>query len=225
MESFEQDNERWERAVSGRLAKLRTMPVETGRLAAAMHAQIPQPSRRTRGFRLSIGTVRAVAASVLILGALAAVLFVTTTGRPAMAQAADMARMHDELVAGKAPAIQVDSIDAANRVLAGEHPQVPALPDMPADHVMACCMRSVKDKKVACVLMKREGVPVSMMVARSEDMRLPTAPVTVRNGVAYHVQAVGKLNIVMAERHGRWVCLIAEMPADRLMDVAAQLKF
>ena len=90
---------------------------------------------------------------------------------------------------------------------------------------MACCMNSLKDKDVACVLMKREGVPVSLMVARSRDMRLPSSPVTVHNGVSYHVQASGKLNMVMSERHDRWVCLIAEMPAEQLMDLAARLEF
>ena len=225
MQSFEQEDERWETAVSGRLAKLRTMPVETARLAAALRAQIPGASRPARGAWLSIGTVRAVAASVLVLGALVGVLLLATAGPPAMAQPARMAQLHEELVTGKVPAVQVDSIDAANRALAGEHPQFPALPDMPAEHVMACCMRSVKDKKVACLLMKREGVPVSMMVARSDDMRLPASPVTVRDGVAYHVQASGKLNMVMTERHGRWVCLVGEMPADRLIALASQLKF
>jgi hypothetical protein len=56
-------------------------------------------------------------------------------------------------------------------------------------------------------------------------MRVPTSPVTVRNGVSYHVQASGNLNMVMTERSDRWVCLIAEMPAERLMDLAAQLQF
>ena len=226
MNSFEQDkDERWEQAVAGRLSKLRTMPVETGRLAAALQAEIPQPVRQTRRAWFSLRSVRAVAASILVLGTLAAVLLFTTMSRPALASPAQMARMHEELVSGKTPAVQVDSIEAANKVLAGEHPHFPALPDMPADHVMACCMTSVKDKKVACVLMKQEGVPLSLMVARGQDMRAPTSPVTVHDGVRYHIQSSGKLNMVMTERHGRWVCLIGELPSERLMEVAAQLQF
>src|SRR4051812_38338838 len=129
MDSFEPDAERWERAVSGRLAKLGSMPVETGRLAGALRAQIPQPGRRTRASWLSPRVLRAVAASVLLIGTLAAVLVFTTMSRPALASPAEMARVHEELVSGKTPATQVDSIEAANRVLAGEHPQFPALPD------------------------------------------------------------------------------------------------
>jgi len=56
-------------------------------------------------------------------------------------------------------------------------------------------------------------------------MRLPTSPVTVRDGIRYNVQASGALNMVMTERHGRWVCLIGGVPPDRLMDVATQLQF
>lgn len=174
---------------------------------------------------MSLRTARAVAASILVLSALGAVLLLTTMSRPALASPAEMARMHEELVSGKTPVMQVNSIEAANRMLSGEHPQFPELPDVPAEHVMACCMKSVKNKKVGCVLLKLEGVPVSLMVARSSDMRTPTSPVTVRDGVSYNVQASGRLNMVMTERHGRWVCLIGETSADRLMDLASKLDF
>jgi hypothetical protein len=217
MNSFEQDHGgRWEQAVAGRLSKLRTLPVDTGRLAAALQGEIPRPVGRTRRMWLAVGSVRAVAAGIVVVGALAAVMLVATTGRPAMASAAQVAQLHEELVSGKVPAVRVDSIDAANRLLAGEHADFPDLPDMPADHVMACCMTSVKDKKVACVLMKREGVPVSMMVARSEDLRVPASPVTERDGIRYHVQSSGKLNMVTSERGGRCVCVIGELPLDRV---------
>ena len=226
MEPFEQDNDqRWEQAVVGRLSKLRTMPVEAGRLAAALQAQIPRPGRRTRTLWLSLRSVGAVAASIVLLATLTAALVLTTMSRPALASPAQMARLHEELVSGKAPSARVDSLEAANRVLAGEHPHFPALPTLPADHVMACCMTEVKDKKVACVLMQLEGVPVSLMIARSEDMRVPASSVTVRDGVRYHVQASGTLNMVMTERDGRWVCIIGQPSSERLIEVAAGLKF
>lgn len=225
MEPFNPEDERWERAVAGRLSKLHSMPVDTSRLANALQAEIPRPAVRRRAMWLSLRSVQAIAASILVVSAVIAIVVLTTMGGPALASPAQMAQMHEDLVAGKTAAVQVDSIEAANKVLAGEHPQFPALPNVPADHVMACCMKSVKDKKVACVLMKREGVPVSLMVARSRDMRLPTSSVTIRKGVRYHVQASGNLNMVMAERSDRWVCLIGKMPAEWLMDLAAQLQF
>ena len=71
-----------DRAVAGRLAKLRTMPVDTSRLDAAIRAQIPQPGRDRR---MRIGwfrPFRAIAASITLLAILSAVLL-STSGGPA----------------------------------------------------------------------------------------------------------------------------------------------
>jgi hypothetical protein len=58
------------------------------------------------------------------------------------------------------------------------------------------------------------------------DMRLPAdAKTLVADEVTYHVQTSGKLNMVMAERHGRWICLIGELPAQRLIDIASAIEF
>ena len=214
----------WDRAVAARLARLQSLPVETARLAAAVEARVPRPAARPSRNRLFLKPLRAVAAIIALLASVSVALFLANS-RPAAASPAQMARFHENMVSGQAPAVRVDSIEAANRALSLEHPQCPSLPNLPAEHVMACCMNSVKDKKVACVLLQREGVPVSLMVARSQDMRAPKTPATRRDGVRYHVQASGKLNMVMTERHGRWVCLIADLPPDRLMDLATELKF
>jgi hypothetical protein len=222
METFQPDEERWQRAVAGRLAKLRTAPVDTGRLGRALRSEIPRPAGRRAAYWFPL---RAAAAGILIVGAVAAGIVFATAGGAALASPAQMARMHEELVSGQSPAVQVDSIEAANQVLAGEQPHFPTLPDMPPDHVMACCMRSVKDKKVACLLMRRDNVPVSLMVARSRDVRAPTSAVIARHGTSYRVQSVGDVNMVMTERNDRWVCLVAQLPAERLMDIADQLKF
>lgn len=236
---------RLDRAIDARLGRLRTMPVDTSRLERALLAQIPRPGGEVEGEaeeerqrqRLRIGggratgwsqwfrPLRAVAASFVLLSAVVAVLLLSSSSGPALASAAQMAQMHEDLVSGRTPVMQVDSIEQANQMLAGQSPGGPTLPDAPQSHVMACCMKSIKNKKVACVLLKNEGEPVTMTVANATDMRLPKSPTVTRGGVAYHVQASGGLQMVMTERNGRWVCLIARMPAERLMDLAAELKF
>jgi hypothetical protein len=172
---------------------------------------------------------RFAAAAALLAGvAVAAVMLLASAG-PALASAQQMADFHRDLVSGRTAVVQVDSIEQAAKELERQWPQSPGLPGMagmPGDHVMACCMKSVKDKKVACVLMKREGVPVTVAVARADDMRLPaSSPTKARGGVTYHVQSVGHLNMAMTEKSGRWVCLIGELPAERLMDLAEQFRF
>jgi hypothetical protein len=222
MEDQIQDD-RMDRAVAERLSKLRTMPVDTSRLDRALRAQIPAPTPSWAA-RLRIGPLRAVAAGIGILLIISVVLLTTATG-PALASPTQMAQFHQDLVTGKTPVMQVDSIEAANQALNSQWPQSPQVPAVPAQHVMACCMKSVKDKKVACVLLKDAGVPITMTVANASDMRTPKSPTVIRGGVTYNVESVGALNMVMTERHGRWICLIGELPAERLMDVAAQLQF
>jgi hypothetical protein len=46
-----------------------------------------------------------------------------------------------------------------------------------------------------------------------------------RNGQAYHVQQSGKLNMVMTERNGQWICLIGELDQNRLMDIVGAIQF
>ena len=163
MEPDENPNpsERLDQAVQDRLSKLRTMPVDTSRLEKALRHQIPEPRRAWTSI-LDIRPLRAVAAaSILFLSLMAAVLLSTSSG-PAMASTSQMAQLHEDLVSGKTPAMQVDSIGAANKVLSAQSAGSPRVPNMPADHVMACCMKSVMNKKVACVLLTSEGEPVTL---------------------------------------------------------------
>ena len=209
-------------AVTQRLAKLRTVPVDTSRLDRILRAQLPLPQRQSR--LIWLRPVRAIAAGIAIVAVIGAI-FLSSSGGPVLASPTQMAQFHEEMVSGRAPVMQVDSIAEANKALAQQSPQSPTLPALPQDHVMACCMRSVKNKKVACVLLRSEGVPITMTVANAADMQLPATAQVSHNGVDYRVQSVGKLNMIMAERSGRWVCLIGELPTQRLMDLAAELRF
>ena len=165
------------------------------------------------------------AAAVLLLSGILGLVLLTGSGGRALASPTQMAQMHEDMVSGKMPVMQVSSIVEANHALAAQWPDSPGLPAVPAEHVMACCMKSVKNKKVACVLLKSEGEPVTMTVANASDMKLPTSPTMIRAGVSYHVQTSGSLNMVMTERDERWVCLIGHLPVNELMDLAAKLHF
>ncbi|MDB5357362.1 MAG: hypothetical protein JWN24_3815 [Phycisphaerales bacterium] len=225
MPNRDESGESVDRAISARLAKLRSMPVDLTNLEKALKAQIPPPTHQSRWRVLTLRPLRAIAASLVLASAIAAAILLSASSGPALAEAAQMAQVHQEIVSGKIPVMQVSSIDAANRMLNQEAPGAPSLPQLPDSHVMACCMKSVHNKKMACVLLKDEGAPVTLAVASAADMKLPTAPVQSRNGVEYRVQHVGDLSMVMTERNGKWLCLIGPMPAERLMDLAAQVRF
>jgi hypothetical protein len=139
--------------------------------------------------------------------------------------AADLARVHREVVEGKGVA-PVTSVDEANRMIAAMAEGLVTVPGVPAAHVHACCMKSVKDKKVACVLLKNEGEePVTMTVAPADAMKSPRSPTVAVGGVTYHVEKVGDLTMVMTERHGRWVCLVSKAEQGKLIELAGKLIF
>jgi hypothetical protein len=212
-----------DRATAQRLARLGSMPVDVSRLDQSLRAVLPPPPavRRSRSFIWS-APMRAVAALLLMVGIAAAVLLSTSGNR---ALAAQMAQVHEDMVSGKTPVVQVTSLDEANRMLSAQWPDSPGVPALPADHVMACCMKSVKDKKVACVLLKSEGEPITLTVAKASDMSMPAmSPTLDRGGVTYHVQSFNGLNMVMTERNERWICLIGRVPTERLMDLAVRLQ-
>ena len=215
----------FDEAISARLRRLSAMPVDLGSLQKALEREIPrrEPQQQRAVFRL-FRPLAAVAASIAVLAITIAALLMSSSNE-VMASPAQMAQFHQEIVSNKIPVTKVDSIESASRALAEQSPGAPDLPRAPEAHVMACCMKSVKDKKVACVLLKREGVPVTMTVAKASDMQLPKSPRIERDGLSYSVQSSGKLNMVMTEQRGRWICLIGELPADRLIDLAAQLRF
>ena len=216
----DQDNSRLDEAMAKRLRRLGTMPMDTSRLESRLRAEIGIQTPRKRWLR----PMRAVAAGIALLVLLTAI-FISTSGGPVLASTSQMAQMHYEMVNAKPALMQVASIDAANSALSKDWPDSPQIPGVPPEHVMACCMKSVKSKKVACVLLKNDNVPVTMTVANAADMRLPASPTIQRGGVTYHVQSEGALNMVMTEHHGRWVCLMGELPAERLIDLAAKMQF
>ena len=216
----------WDRAVSERLARLRAMPIDLSHLEAGIVAQIPRAAR-FRQKSLAIGwrrAVRGVAASFAVL-AMLGVIFLGLWEGPVLASSEQMAQMHDDLVSGRAAAVRVDSIDAANKALSANWPRSPEVPDVPYEHVMACCMKDVKGKRVACVLMQGGGTPVTMTIANAADMKLPKSPTVARNGVTYHVQSIRGLSMVMTQRNGRWVCMIGQVPPEKLMSIADRIQF
>jgi hypothetical protein len=206
-----------QQAIADRLAKLRTLPVDTSRLDRAIRAAIPSapPHRWWR-------PLAAVAASLLVVATIALVFL---PGRPVQASPDAMAQMHNDMVSGKIPTMQFDSIDNANRAIAAMAADAPQLPSAPAEHEMACCIRKVGNKKVTCVLLKNAGVPVTISVAHAADVTRPkNATAQTVDGVTYYIETVGNLHMVMLNDNGNWICLISEAPDATLISLAARLR-
>jgi hypothetical protein len=217
-------SQRADEAISARLRKLSAMPVDLSRLQAHIESEVPRQQLRRGVMMRLFRPIVAVAASITLFAVIATALL-TTGSREVMASPAEMARFHRDIVANRIAVTKVDSIEAAGRVLADQWPETPDLPRAPEAHVMACCMKSIKDKKVACVLLSSEGAPITMSVANASDMKSPQGQEIMKNGSKYHLVTSDTLNMVSTERSGKWVCLIGEVAADRLMAIAEKLQF
>jgi len=213
------DEDAVQRAVASRLGKLRSFPVDTSRVDRVMRRQIPPVAARKRWRWM--GQLSAAAASILIIVSL---MFVMLPGRAVQASASEMAQMHYDIVSGKVPTMKADSIQEANEAIAAMAGNSVRLPDSPSAHTMSCCMRDIGNKKVACVLLEDGGAAVTMSVAQAKDMKPSAAPAQIYNGITYHVTSIGKLNMVTVERGGKWICLMSETKAERLMQLADRLK-
>jgi hypothetical protein len=206
------------------------MPVDLSALRTAVEAQVGHA--RDRGavagrsilFRMP-AQLRAAAASLLVAGLVIVGVLVFPSG-PVVASPDRLADIHNDLVAGGGHGRQVvDSIDAANARLAAQNPGAPAVPGVSDDHVMACCVHTVGRKKMSCVSLVTDGVPVSLAVADAADVRLPASETVTADGATYHVQSAQGVNMVMTQRNDRWVCVMGKLPTTRLMEIAKGLRF
>ena len=219
--------ERLDEAVAARLARLRSMPVELSALRNAVEAQLGA-APRSQGRRMLLGWLnpaRAAAASLLILGSIVALVIASTSG-PVLASPDQLAQIHQDVVSGGTHGMRpVDSIEAANAALASQNPGGPAVPSVAEDHVMACCVHMVGRKKMSCVLLMSDGIPISLAVADAADVKLPASETIKVDGLTYHVQSARGVNMVMAQRNGRWICLMGKLPTSRLTEIAQGLRF
>lgn len=216
-------------ATSRRLAKLSAMPVDTSRLEAAIRREVGESAAEslvnTSRLRLWISPLRAVAALLLVSLTIAATFWMMS-GNEARASAAQMAQWHRDMVNERVAVMRVASLEEASAALTGMGAaDMPTMTGVPQAHAMACCMREIKDKKVAVVLLKDSAGPVTLSVARAEDMKVPRTRPTVRAGGKYYIENFEDLCMVTTERDGRWICLIGQAAPDSLIAMAGKLRF
>jgi hypothetical protein len=217
------DSQRLDLATAARLTKLAAMPVDMSQFDRVVQDRIPRKnmSRPVEWFK----PFRVAIAASLIFGFGLAAILIGTSGGPVLASTTELAQLHNELVSRHEPTMQVDSMQAANHALFHEWSEAPKLPNLPNDQVMACCIRSIKSKKVACVLLKCDGERVTMAFANASEMQRPSSPAVTDHGSEYHLQSTSGLNMVTTRRNGLWICLISKFPPDKLIQLASRLQF
>lgn len=213
-------------ATSSRLARLATMPVNTSNLDHRLHAALESNALdRSRSPRPRLVRFLATAAaSIAIL--ITVGLFLTNLGNtPVLASPTNLARIHAEAIDHRKSESTVTTVEQANRVLAGQWSDTPLLPTPSAGQLRACCVHSFKDRKVACLILDDGGTPLTMVVGHARDIRCPNGHVVERGGRKFTLHEVKDLRMVMTEHDGRYVCLMGEVPEDRLLELAEGIKF
>lgn len=201
-----------EQAIISRLRGLKQMPVDTQKLDASLTRQIPRP----RAFwQRAWRPIAAVAASFLIIATVAIAL--SAGSSEAHASPEIMAQIHRDIVSGKVATMDYKNVDEANKAIAAMIDGKLQIPVVPLTHLKSCCLKEVKDRKMACVLFEKDGVPVTISVAKASDFAGPD------HGMK--MSSASGVQMVMMERNGMWICMMAEMPADQLKTLAEQVKF
>jgi hypothetical protein len=223
-------HDRLDQAVRNRLAKLRQMPVDSSRLenrlTASMAAPAPAPPQRPAiaGRITKIRRVLAVAAAVALVTSMAAMLL-TVGQTPAVASPADLARVHRSLLDDAFDNMHVENAEQANRMIAEQWSQAPQVPTPAAGPISACCVDVVSDTRVVCARLQHRGKAVTMVVAHSSQMHCRPGEKVERAGRMFDVHQADGLTMVMTMRDDRCVCLVSELDAEALLELALQLRF
>lgn len=170
-----------------------------------------------RSWQVNWRTTATAAASLVVLVSVLLVFFVP--GRTVHAEPAAMARLHADIVAGSVPMTRVATVAEAAALVRRDWPDAPELPALPVEHELACCLKDFEGRRVVCLVFENEGVPISVVIASGRSLR-PAAPPS-----AAAVHGVDGVNMVMKERDGRFVCVMGNVPASRLLQLLEAFEF
>jgi hypothetical protein len=208
-----------DRATAARLAKLRTMPVETGQVEASLRARLGLDADVARGRSLTAWSrpLIAIAAGVLLVVSILVGLGTFDT-KAVLAAPQDLAAVHEEMLRGHDGLVRVSSIAEANRVLAEGKAHVPTLPETGDVSVHSCCLMKVKGKPVAAVVIDHEGQPVTIVVADAAELRMAS---NTRDG--FTERSHNGVNMVMRQTPARAICVMGRAPMENLKAIAAAM--
>jgi hypothetical protein len=215
-----------DQAVARRLSKLRSMPMDTAAFDAKLRAALPAAgsSSERRLLMWPVSTpLRAVAAS-LILGLTLFFMFVLMSPRPALATPQRMAEIYQSAIDGRSHSTKVTSIEEARAALHRKWPESPVVPDVNNMQLMHCCVHEIGRKQMACLTFEVGDAKVTLAIAPSRDIRSPHGESRVINGREYLVGTSDGVNMVMSESDDTWMCLMGELPIERLAELANSIR-
>jgi len=180
------DGDGVQQAVSRRLARLATMPVDTSRLDAELRRRINR--RRPRKWLWFATPLAGVAA------ALAVMVLLLSSGTPRLS-AADLAGVYSHLTAAGQQFNEAGAMTMPMncRLMPGE--------------TAGCCRQLVDHRSVACVVIKTHlSQPVVMVMCNVKNAGMPSGRVVTIAGHAEVLSRSGDINMVMRRVNKHWFC-------------------
>jgi hypothetical protein len=222
-----------DRATSARLAKLASRPVDTSRLErrletamreVAVEGGVSAPSPAARmAWRRWWRPVTSAAAAILIITAIGWLALDVGTS-PAMAAPAALAQIHFDVAKGLAPHLEVSSVDEANQLLADQSNGVVPIPELPGT-LKSCCLHPLAGTTLTCALIERDGQLITVAIADGATIRSPHGKTITRGDRQFIAHTANGINMVMAFKGDRWLCVMGDTSTEQLLDVAARITY
>ena len=202
-----------QQAISTRVARLNTIPVDTTRLDQLLRDQIPMPRkhRPLPAFGWLAGAGAAACAALIITVAL---LF---TGTPRLS-AAELAGVYQNLATQ--PGVTLASGTATTAV-----PMAPGMVCMLKSGQMAsCCRQTVGKYRLTCIAVKSPSNARVVMVAGSTGtVNCPQGQAVTIAGRSYSLVVSGHLNMLMRRVGKCWYCAMGSEKPGSLAQYLRQL--
>jgi hypothetical protein len=213
-----------DRAVADRLAQLGRSPVDTSRLQRRLGAALQGVSVEERTPVLWVlRSWRNVASIAAVLAVCVTLAVITVTSRSSMQQysATEVVAAHEKFLNSAVHLVTVANVLEANCRCSELWENAPAIPELAGAQIRCCCVEDFARCRAACLHFEYDGAPVTMAVTRDAQLDAPGATVIHQEGRQYTVGTLGRYEILDVSRRGRSICLVSELPRDRLLQLAA----
>lgn len=212
-----------DRAVANRLADLRSVPVDLTGLERRVRGELDGLGRVQGAARWRV-PIPALAASVAGM-ALGLAILLTLLGRPQSVSAAELARVHTEVLSEGPAGVRIAGAADVNRALRSCWPGSPDLKQVGLP-VRSCCAHEVCGRRVACMSLVLHGEPVTVAIGRAADLRVADWPVISSGGTSCRCASAGdgNFNAVAAQRDGMVILMFGNHPKTELVKAIDEVR-
>lgn len=217
--------DRWNVAISRRLARLRSRPVDTKKFDAWLNDLTSAPVASMPGTSPLASFKRSFAWAAMVAMVLGVGIGVLVKTRAEVAEPSGVVRLHEEVLSGESGGTIITTLAEAQFLSRERGDWVPDAPSAVDGTLRLWCVCDTSGVPVTCLQVDYDGQPVTVVIAERRQLRPHRGEAIELNGQKFQAHRVGPLNIVMTQVADYTICVVAELPADRLATLAATVAF